>query len=163
MYWYPTILTFHIVFAGGWIISVFIDIYMKSVANKNKGTTVERKFIALYLSLSNLLGIICSTGILFTGVIMVLVNPAYTFFQMSANHWLTTKQILMIILLLIIFFYVIPAAKKVRSKIGNNFENNNPLNEEVYINLKRVFKLNMIINLIVVINFLFAITHRFFN
>ncbi|MCX7798140.1 MAG: hypothetical protein N2249_05925 [Melioribacter sp.] len=163
MYWYPTILTLHIIFAGGWIINFFTDIHIKSSINKNKDKIGERKLISLYLSLSNLTGIICSTGILITGIVLVLINPVYTFFQMTANHWLTSKQILMLVLLLIIFFYVIPTAKKVRSALGENFESSNMVSEEVHSNVKKVFKLNMIINLIVIINFLFAITHRFFN
>jgi len=163
MEFYPTLLTLHIIFAGGWIISFISDIYLKSNITKNKGLSCEKNLISLYLKLSNLTGIIGATGILITGIILVLINPAYTFFQMTSNHWLTTKQILMVILLLIIFLYVIPSAKKLRTAIGENLNSNNPVSEEGYNYLKKIFKLNGIINLIVIINFLLAITHRFIN
>lgn len=161
MEWYPTILTFHIIFAGGWLINLFSDLFLKDFINKNKGKQGEKKLISLYLSLTNLLGIIGSTGILLTGIIMVIINPAYGFFQMSANHWLTVKQILMVGLLLIIFIFIIPNAKRLRVSIGQDLENESSISEEGYNNLKKIYKLNTIINLMVIINFLFAITHRF--
>lgn len=163
MEFYPTILTLHIIFAGGWIISFISDIFLKSNITKNKGLSCEKNLINLYLKLSNLTGIISATGILITGIILVLINPAYTFFEMTSNHWLTTKQILMVILLLIIFLYIIPSAKKLRAAIGENLNSSNPVNEEGYNYLKKIFRLNGIINLIVIINFLLAITHRFIN
>lgn len=163
MEFYPTILTLHIIFAGGWIISFISDIFLKSNITKNKDLSCEKNLISLYLKLSNLTGIIGATGILITGIILVLINPAYTFFEMTSNHWLTTKQILMVILLLIIFLYIIPSAKKLRAAIGENLNSNNPVNEEGYNYLKKIFRLNGIINLIVIINFLLAITHRFIN
>lgn len=163
MEFYPTILTLHIIFAGGWIISFISDIFLKSNITKNKGLSCEKNLINLYLKLSNLTGIIGATGILITGIILVLINPAYTFFEMTSNHWLTTKQILMVILLLIIFLYIIPSAKKLRAAIGENLNSSNPVNEEGYNYLKKIFRLNGIINLIVIINFLLAITHRFIN
>lgn len=158
---YPTILTFHIIFAGGWLINLISDIFLKNFINKNKSKKGEKKLIGLYLSLTNLIGIISATGILLTGIIMVLINPAYEFFQMTANHWLTTKQLLMVILLLIIFIFIIPNAKRLRASIGQDLENESPLNDEGYNSLNKIYKLNTIINLIVIINFLFAITHRF--
>jgi len=160
---YPTLLTLHIIFAGGWIISFISDLYLKSNITKNKGLECEKNLIRLYLKLSNLTGMISATGILITGIFLVLINPAYSFFQMTSNHWLTTKQILMLILLLIIFLYIIPSAKKLKTALGENLNGNNPINEEGYYYLKKIFKLNHIINLIVIINFLLAITHRFIN
>ncbi len=163
MFWYPIIFTLHIIFAGGWIISFFSDKYLKSNILKNKGYIYEKKLIDIYLNLSNLFGIISASGILFTGILMTLINPAYTFFQITGNHWLTTKQILMLILLLLIFFYVIPSAKKLREELTENLEYDNQITEEGYDSLKRIFRINNIINLIVIINLLLAITHRFIN
>jgi hypothetical protein len=65
--------------------------------------------------------------------------------------------------LIILGAFLIPTAKKVRTSIGNDLEKQGGLSEEGYKNLQKLFKLNMIINLIVLINFLFAITHRFFG
>jgi len=100
-------------------------------------------------------------GILITGIIMVTQNPAYGFFSMSSNHWLATKQILMVILLIILGGFIIPTAKKVRAAIGKDLENQEMIDEAGYKNLQKLFKLNTAINIIVLINFLLAITHRF--
>lgn len=136
---------------------------MKDFIAKNKAKEGEKKFIRLYLLFSNLFGMIGATGIIITGIIMVILHPYYEFFQMNANHWLTTKQILLVIILFIIFIYVIPAAKNLRLLLGNDLESNNPVSEEGYANLKRIYTLNTVINVLVLINFLFAITHRFLS
>lgn len=156
---YPTILTLHIVFAGIWLVNLISDSVLKDFITKNKGKVGEKKFIRLYLLFSNLFGMIGASGILLTGIIMVILHPHYEFFQMSANHWLTSKQILIVIQLFIIFIYVIPAAKNLRSLLGTDLESTEPVTESGYANLTRIFKLNIIINVIVLINFLFAITH----
>jgi len=92
---------------------------------------------------------------------MILLNPGYGFFDMSANHWLATKQILMVVLLLIIFVFVIPAAKKIRNEINAEMESTSKISDDTYKYLSKIYKLNMTVNIIVVLNFLFAITHRF--
>jgi hypothetical protein len=89
------------------------------------------------------------------------MNPGFGFFQMTANHWLTTKQILMVVLLIVIFAFVIPNAKKLRTSINNEINKQIPLGDDAYRNLRKAYRLNFIINVIVLINFLFAITHRF--
>ncbi len=161
MEYYPTIITLHIIFAGGWIISLITDLFLKRFISKRNGLPDEKILIGLYLSFSNLLGIIGSIGILLTGVIMVIMNPGFGFFQMTANHWLTTKQILMVLLLIVIFAFVIPNAKKLRTSINNEINKQIPLGDDAYRNLRKAYRLNFIINVIVLINFLFAITHRF--
>ncbi len=161
MEYYPTIITLHIIFAGGWIISLITDLFLKRFISKRNGLPDEKILIGLYLSFSNLLGIIGSIGILLTGVIMVIMNPGFGFFQMTANHWLTTKQILMVVLLIVIFAFVIPNAKKLRTSINNEINKQIPLGDDAYRNLRKAYRLNFIINVIVLINFLFAITHRF--
>ena len=79
MEFYPTLLTLHIIFAGGWIISFISDIYLKSNITKNKGLSCEKNLISLYLKLSNLTGIIGATGILITGIILVLKSCLHIF------------------------------------------------------------------------------------
>lgn len=159
--YYLLILTFHVIFAGIWLINFGSDILLRRhiVANKNK--IGEKKFIILYMTFANLFGMIGAIGILITGVAMVAENPAYGFFSMSSNHWLATKQILMVVLLIILAGFIIPAAKKVRAAIGMDLESLSVLSDDGYKNLQKVFKLNTTINIIVVINFLLAITHRF--
>ena len=100
-------------------------------------------------------------GILATGISMVAESPVYGFFQFSANHWLATKQILMVILLIILGAIIIPTSKKVRAAIGSDFEKTEQLSDDVYSNLNKLFKWNLVINIIVLINFLLAITHNF--
>jgi hypothetical protein len=156
--------TLHIIFAGMWLINLISDSVLKGYILKNKDRSGEKKLIHLYLTFSNLFGMIGALGILITGITLVsLFHPYYSFFQMNGNHWLTAKQILMIVLLIIIGVFIIPTAKKVRFSIGNDLENQVRLNDIGYINLKKLFKLNMAINIIVLINFLFAITHRLFS
>jgi uncharacterized membrane protein len=161
MEYYPTLITLHIIFAGGWLISLITDIILKRFITRSKGTNSEKVLIDLYLTATNLPGIISSSGILLTGILMILLNPGYGFFDMSANHWLATKQILMVVLLLIIFVFVIPAAKKIRNEINAEMESTSKISDDTYKYLSKIYKLNMTVNIIVVLNFLFAITHRF--
>jgi len=155
--------TLHIIFAGMWLINLISDSVLKGYIQKNRNKSGEKKLIHLYLTFSNLFGMIGAIGILITGITLVFLNPFYSFFQMNGNHWLTAKQTLMVVLLVILGVFIIPTAKKVRSSIGNDIENQTGLGDTGYENLNKLFKLNMVINIIVLINFLFAITHRFFG
>lgn len=161
MEYYPTLVTLHIIFAGGWLISFINDSVLKRLITKNSNLSNTKTFINLYLIFTNQLGIIGASGILLTGIIMVIMNPGYGFFDMSANHWLATKQMLMVVLLIIIFAFIIPTAKKIRSEINSEMEKQNQLSDNTVKHLKKLFTLNMIVNVIVLLNFLFAITHRF--
>ncbi|MGK9475481.1 hypothetical protein [Melioribacter sp. OK-6-Me] len=153
MEYYPTLLTFHIIFAGGWIFSALIDQPFKNYINE---ANTKDKLVELYLVLTNKLGMVASIGILLTGILMVIFNPVYGFFEFTSNHWLLSKQILMVVILLIIFIYVIPTSKVLRKSIKEK-------SDELNTNLKKIYKLNTIVNVLVLINFLFAITHRFFG
>jgi hypothetical protein len=156
--------TLHTIFAGMWLINLISDSVLKGYIFKNKDKSGEKKLIHLYLTFSNLFGMVGALGILITGITLVsLYYPYYSFFQMNGNHWLTAKQILMVALLIILGVFIIPTAKKVRFSIGNDLENHVGLSDTGYKNLHKLFKLNMVINIIVLINFLFAITHRLFG
>lgn len=161
MEFYPTLYTLHIIFAGIWLINLVSDSFLKGVISKNKHKSGERKFISLYLTFVNLFGMIGSTGILISGILITAMNPGYGFFQMSGNHWLAAKQIIMVVILLIIFVFVIPQAKKIRISLGKDLETSEGVSEEGYRLLTKLFKINTAINLLVLINFLFAITHRY--
>lgn len=132
MEYYPTLVTLHIIFAGGWLITTITDIIIKRFIEKINGTNKESTLIDLYLRVTNLPGIICSSGILITGITLTLLNPGYGFFDMSANHWLATKQILMVLLLLIIFVFIIPTAKKIRKEIATELVESSKITEETY-------------------------------
>ncbi|MBS3946138.1 MAG: hypothetical protein KGZ42_11605 [Melioribacter sp.] len=161
MEYYPTLITLHIIFAGGWLMSLLTDGILKKLISNKKNSNDVKIFISLYLKITNLFGIIGAIGILLTGIVMVLLNPGYGFFDMSANHWLATKQILMVILLLIIFVFIIPTAKKIRNEINTELASGSQISEDTFKLLSKIYKLNMAINIIVVLNFLFAITHRY--
>jgi len=76
---------------------------------------------------------------------------------MSANHWLATKQILFVIILLNTFFRIIPTAKKLRVSLE---ENNSEKIEKQFTIIKKV---NLLINILVILNLIFAITHRVYS
>ncbi|NMB80738.1 MAG: hypothetical protein GYA14_02860 [Ignavibacteria bacterium] len=82
MEYYPTLVTLHIIFAGGWLFSIVTDIIFKRFIKNFNGTNKENTLIDLYLKVTNLPGIISSSGILITGIIMTLLNPGYGFFDM---------------------------------------------------------------------------------
>jgi uncharacterized membrane protein len=161
MEYYPIIIVLHIIFAGMWLTSFFSGSLFKSAISKNKSKSGEKKFIHLYLFYSNLLGMISSTGILITGIVLVIMNPEYGFFRMTSNHWLATKQIIMITILIIIGGFIVPTAKKLRLSIDADLENSSPLSEEGYKNLYKLFKLSLAINVLVLINFFLALTHNY--
>lgn len=158
--YYLEILTLHIIFAGVWLFSFVSDQLLKKLIISNTNKSGERKFIHLYLTMANLFGMIGAGGILITGIFMVSVNDGYGFFQFGSNHWLAAKQILMVIILIIIGAAIIPGSKKIRKAIGNDLESGSAISAEGYRNLKKLFILGRTINIIVFINFLFAITHR---
>ncbi len=159
---YLLIVKLHIIFAGMWLINLAVYPILRSSVVNNKNKSGEKKFIHLYLTFANLFGMIGGAGILLTGIFMVTDNSLFGFFQFTANHWLATKQILMVILLIILGVIIIPTSKKVRAAIGSDFEKTEQLSDDVYNNLNKLFKWNLVINIIVLINFLLAITHNFF-
>ena len=160
---YFFILKLHIIFAGIWLINLATDALLRRYILNNKGKIGEKKLVHLYLTFANLFGMVGALGILITGIAMVAENPAYGFFSMSSNHWLATKQILMVVLLILLGAFIIPTAKRVRAAIGKDLENGEKINEEGYKSLQKLFRLNNAINMIVLINFLLAITHGFFG
>ena len=76
---------------------------------------------------------------------------------MSSNHWLASKQIILVVILIVTFAMVIPNMKKVRKDLNSDSETlpNG--------NLKKLFKANLIINILVLLNFIFAITRHFYS
>lgn len=155
--------TLHIIFAGIWLVNFLSDFIFRKNIDAVKGSESEKKLISLYMKYVNLLGIIGSVGILTTGIIMVLLNPGYNFFQFTANHWLTTKQIIMVVILIIIFARVIPTAKKLRGLLKLEISEPEPLNEDAYSNLKKLYSVNFQTNLLVLLNILLAITRYFYS
>ncbi len=154
---YYTIVALHIIFAGAWLIFFATDIIVKRKIQSVTSSEIKNQFISLYLQLTNLFGIAGSVGIAITGITMVILNPGYGFFDMSHAHWLATKQIVFLVILFLTFAKIIPSAKKLREAISNSN------NEEIETYLAVVTKYNKYINILVIINFIFAITYRFYS
>jgi len=157
MKYYPTLITIHIIFAGIWLIFFAADIILKRQIENAKENEIKNKMISLYLQFTNLFGIVGAVGIAVTGIVLVLLNPGYGFFDMSHAHWLATKQILFVIILLNTFLRIIPASKKLRSFIEQ--QDNESVNQQ----FKIITKMNLLINILVILNLVFAITHRFYS
>ncbi len=150
---YPTYIALHIIFAGVWLAFFIIEITLRGRINKEISVNEN---VRNYLKFTNIFGISGSIGVLITGTLLV-VNSGYGFFDMSSNHWLATKQMILAIILIINFSLLMPTARKINKEIK---ENSKTLSKN---NLKKVFKANIIINILVFINFLFAITYRFYS
>jgi hypothetical protein len=149
--------TLHIIFAGMWLIFFAAEIILKNQIENATKVDIKNKLMSIYLQFTNLFGIVGSVGIAVTGIIMVLLNPSWGFFDMSQAHWLATKQILFVIILLNTFLRIIPASKKLRTLMSQDD------NDATYVQYRSVVKLNLIINVLVILNFVFAITHRFYS
>ena len=149
---YPTYITLHIIFSGIWLAFFAVELILRGKINK--GISVNEN-VSNYLMFTNVFGISGSIGILITGILLVL-NSGYGFFDMSNNHWLATKQIILVIILVLTAVMVIPTAKKIRTELANTKEISNN-------NIRKIFRANLIINVLVILNLLFAITHRFYS
>lgn len=149
---YPTYITLHILFAGIWLSFFATEFILRGRINRE---IAVKENVSNYLMFTNIFGISGSIGILLTGILLVL-NSGYGFFDMSSNHWLASKQIILVLILIITFSMVIPTAGEIRREL----EKDDELMPKS--NLKKLFRANIIINVLVLINFLFAITYRFY-
>jgi uncharacterized membrane protein len=149
---YPTYITLHIIFSGIWLAFFAIEFILRRKINK--GISVNEN-VSNYLMFTNVFGIAGSIGVLITGILLVL-NSGYGFFDMSNNLWLATKQIILVIILILTGAMVIPTAKKIRTELATKKELSNN-------NIRKIFRANLIINALVILNLLFAITHRFYS
>ncbi len=153
---YPFIFTFHIIFAGMWLAFLFINlVFVKRIKMQE---IQSRNFLSTYLNFTIIFEMIGAIGMLFTGVYMVAVNFGYGFFVMSSNHWLATKQMIFVVVLILIFVSILPNWLKLNSLVKSNVE----IKLE-NIHLRKLMRVNAIINFLVLLNFLFAITHTFYN
>lgn len=150
---YPLILLFHILSAIIWLGFLPVEFSLiKSIKNENNSQN-RNLLITKLFSLTNLTGMIGSIGILLTGISLVLISPFYQFFEIKANHWLTTKQFIFIIILLITFIYLIPFSKRIKNSVNDNFDENT---------FKKFVSWSYIEKILVSINFLLAFLHRFY-
>jgi hypothetical protein len=161
MTFHAILLVFHILSAVIWLSILPADLILRQFITHSKGKTGERKLLSLYLKLTNKAGTFGMLGLLITGIILVSILPYYSFFQFSANHWLATKQVMMVVILIVIFGILIPRAKKVRTELTDDLESSAEFSSSFYDRLSKLWSIITIINILVLINFLLAITHRF--
>lgn len=159
---YSVILIVHILSSVVWLGAFPVEVVLRKFILSNKSKTGERKLISLWLKIVNLAGMIGTTGIVITGIFMS-IYLGYGFFRFDAagNHWLYAKQVLMAILLMLTGFSIIPSAVKIRKQLGEDMENTQSLADELYYNVKKLGRAVLVSNILVLINFLLAITHRF--
>lgn len=153
----------HVTFAGIWLVVFIADPLFKNFISRSKGQKSEAQLISLYLKYVNLIGIIGAVGILVTGIWMILSDVGYGFFDFSANHWLVSKQIVMVVILILLGWKLIPTAKKLRLALSNDLSSPVEDKAQVHENLKKLYQVNFQINLLVLINFLMAITRVFYS
>jgi len=158
---YSILLTIHILSAVVWLSLLPADLVLRNSIRHSRGKDGEKKLVSVYMKLTNFTGMIGMTGILITGVILTIILPYYSFFDFSKNHWLATKQVIMVVLIVLVFAFLIPKAKKLRLAIGNDIDSSFPLTEDAVLKIKNLETIITLINVLVLINFLLAITHRF--
>ncbi len=158
MNFYPTGKTMHIIIAGTWLIFLIVEFLLKTQIKKTPDSETKEIIIRQYLKFTNLFAITGSIGILITGIYLVINNSHYGFFVMSKNHWLASKQILFIIILINMLVNVLPAIKRITLLMENSEKK-----ELIDKSLRKLFNANLLINVLVLLNFLFAITHKFYS
>ncbi len=157
---YPIILVIHILSAVTWLSFLPVDYILRKNIRETDDVNVKKKLISIWLKTSDLLGIAGMSGILVTGIILVSASSHYHFFQFSMNHWLATKQVFLVVLIIIIFIFLIPNAKKLSAQIKSGLRDEKSLNENTIEDMDKVGKILSVMNVLVLINFLLAITHK---
>ncbi|RJP73580.1 MAG: hypothetical protein C4539_01395 [Ignavibacteriales bacterium] len=161
MLYHAILLVIHILSAVIWLSFLPADVLLRQYIANSKGKPEQKKFISFYLKQGNLTGAIGMTGVLVTGILLVLNLPFYGFFDFSANHWLATKQIIMVILVFLTAFLIVPKAKALRTKLISDLNSNENLDDNFFKNLSGLYSVITLSNVLVLINLLLAITHRF--
>ncbi|MCX8056762.1 MAG: hypothetical protein N3F03_04015 [Ignavibacteria bacterium] len=148
---YPIILLIHILSAIIWLGFFPVEISLIKSIKKETNEDFKKLLVQKLLNLTNLTGMIGSIGIILTGILLVVISPVYNFFEVKANHWLTTKQFIILIILLITFLFIIPVSKKIKNSSADN-----SLNFQKFVRWAYTEKI------LVLINFLLAFLHRFY-
>ena len=154
----PILKIVHIVSAGLWLSLLVYGFILRSRINNAKGMPEEKGLILTWISAMNVIGIVGSMGVLLTGLYLSISVESYGFFKFAsgANHWLYTKQFLMVIILILIGAVMIPVAKKIKGHLLPGLKSDQPLNEEAYSLLGRLKKVDVSINILVILNILMA-------
>jgi len=150
---YNVLVTIHIIAAGIWLSNFIFSSVIKDQVKGNLRNNLN--LVSFYLKYSNIIGMVGSMMILLTGITLVVMSSHFTFLEMKANHWLSTKQIIMVVILIMIFAFLIPSAKKLKKTLADNLSGDSEF--------KSFNKINLTLNILVLINFLLAISRWFMN
>lgn len=156
---YPVILAVHILSAFFWASVIPAEIVFRPILFKDpSGKGISSSVLSAWLKVLNLTGMVGLTGVLVTGILLVVMSP-YEFFSFKDNHWLATKQIVMVVLLAITGAKVIPLGVKTR-KVMEASGDFVAFRDEALANLRALARFATIAGVLVLINLLLAITHR---
>ena len=161
MVFHAILLVIHILSAVLWLSILPASLLFNNFMKKYKGKPEGKKLMLFFIKLTSTFGMYGMSGILLTGIIMVSILPYYSFFDFSANHWLAAKQVIMVIIMLLVFIVLIPRSKKISMEITTNLESTAELQPSFYENVASLKKIGITTNILVLFNFLLAITHRF--
>lgn len=148
---YPFLILIHLLSAVIWLGFFPVEIYLIKSIRKEINKEVKKSLFQKLLALTNITGIIGSSGIILTGILLVQISSTYNFFEFKANHWLTTKQFIILIILLIIFVKIIPLSKKIKNSFNSDSDE-----------FKRFIKWAYTEKILVLINFLLAFLHKYY-
>lgn len=159
---YSVLLVIHILSAVLWMGALPADLLLRKAISTNKGKDSEKAIISVWLKLLNISGMIGLIGILITGIVLsIVLGLGFFQFASGGNHWLYTKQFLMIFIIIITGAFIIPTAKKIRIAVQNDLAAAQPLRIEAYSNIRKLSTLANVLNALIFLNFLLAITRQF--
>lgn len=150
---YPLIVVLHILSAVIWLGFFPVELNLIKTIQNTEDMSLRTFILQKLLSLTNLTGIIGLTGIVLSGILMVIISPIYNFFEVKSNHWLTTKQVIILIIMILIFAFLIPVSKKLK-----NSDNEVTFSKH----LKSFIRIAYAEKILVLINFLLAAFHRYY-
>jgi hypothetical protein len=148
---YPLLILIHLLCAVIWLGFFPVEIYLIKSIKKESNSDIKNNLVQKLLALTNLTGMIGSIGIILTGIFLVLISPLYNFFEMKANHWLTTKQFVILIILVITFALIIPTSKKIKNYSDTNSKD-----------FKKFVRWAYTEKILVLINFLLGFLHKYY-
>ncbi len=168
MFIHSVLLVIHVLSAVIWLgffpVEIFLRKNILQKLTKNKSSDPDEcsnEMISNYLNLSSLTGKIGLIGILFTGVTLTIYLPYYSLFDFSDNHWLAAKQVVMVVIILLVGFVFMKRSKELRMELTQNSSKTENLSERKNELVRKLGGVSTIINILVLLNFLFAITKRF--
>ncbi|OQY75264.1 MAG: hypothetical protein B6D45_05805 [Ignavibacteriales bacterium UTCHB3] len=136
----------------------FYDLILWGKIARAKGKPEEKGLINVWIISLNLIGHIGSVGVLFTGIVLSMLNTSYGFFRFASglNHWLYTKQFIMVVILILIIFVMTPVVKRIKRLLLPALLSEEPLPEESYILVDKLKRVDISVNLLVMLNILLA-------